>query len=100
MIRRTGGNWYYSVVFPAALAAFHRALAAAAILALAAALNFLFAFRPGLADAPVPRYFAHRALAAAAIAARPARLILRFRLAGTGPLPSWATAPKMSFILP
>jgi hypothetical protein len=64
---------------PAAFAAFHRALAAAAIFALDAALIFLLGFRPGLADTALP-YFAHLALAAAAIAARPARLILCFFL--------------------
>lgn len=38
MESRGRGEWFYSVVFPAALAAFHRALAAAAISALDAAL--------------------------------------------------------------
>jgi hypothetical protein len=92
---------FYSVVFPAALAAFHRALAAAAIFALDAALIFLLGFRPGLADTALPLlYFAHRALAAAAIAARPARLILCFRLTGTAPVLSSATAPRRSFKVP
>jgi hypothetical protein len=52
-----------SLFFPAALTAFHRALAAAAILALPAALICLLPFPPF--------FFAHLAFCAAAILARP-----------------------------
>src|ERR1017187_6311088 len=67
----------YSDFFPAALALAQRAFAAAEILALAAALIFLF-FAGALATGFAPLTFAHRAFCAAAILARPAALILRF----------------------
>ena len=51
----------YSVVLPAALAAFHRAMAAAAIFALDAALIFRLGLRLDLAETAVPFIFAHLA---------------------------------------
>ena len=71
----------YSVFFPAALAFFQRALAAAAIFALAAALILRLAFLTGLAADFRPLTFAHRAFCAAAIFRLPAALIFR-RLRG------------------
>lgn len=68
----------YNPFFPVALTLAHLALAAAAIFALAAALNFLF-FLADLDFFPaLPLYPAHLALAAAAIRARPARDIRCF----------------------
>ena len=60
------------------MAVFQRALAAAEILALAAALILRLAFFTGFATDFRPLTFAHRALAAAAILALPTALILRF----------------------
>jgi len=71
----------YNVFLPAALAFFQRALAAAAIFALAAALILRLAFLTGFAADFRPLTFAHRALAAAAILCLPAALIFR-RLRG------------------
>jgi len=71
----------YSLVLPAALALTQRALAAALILALAAALIFRFFFGAGFADDFDPFCLAHLALCAAAIFARAALLIVRFGLA-------------------
>src|SRR5208282_2678047 len=71
----------YNVFLPAALAFFQRALAAAAIFALAAALILRLAFLTGFAADFRPLTFAHRALAAAAIFRLPAADILR-RLRG------------------
>ncbi len=64
------------MAFPAALAFFHRALAKADNLALAAALICRLGFDVVFAGAD-PLSFAHLARAAAAILARPAALILR-----------------------
>jgi hypothetical protein len=63
------------------LAFFQRALAAAAIFALAAALILRLAFLTGFAADFRPLTFAHRALAAAAIFRLPVALIFR-RLRG------------------
>ena len=49
-IRMESWECFYSVVLPAALAAFHRALAAAAIFALDATLIFRLGLRPDLAS--------------------------------------------------
>ena len=73
----------YSVFFPAALAFFQRALAAAAIFALAAALILRLAFLTGFSAVFCPLTFAHRAREAAAILALPAALILRFFFGAT-----------------
>ena len=72
-----GDKIAYSVLRPAAFAFFQRALAAAAIFALAAALILRRAFLPGLAAGFRPLTFAHRAFWAAAILALAAALILR-----------------------
>jgi hypothetical protein len=71
----------YSVFFPAALAFFHRALAAAAIFALAATLILRRAFLTGFVADFRLLTFAHRAFCAAAIFRLPAALIFR-RLRG------------------
>jgi len=60
------------------LAFFQRALAAAAIFALVAALILRLAFLTGVAADFRPLTFAHRALAAAAIFRLPAALIFLF----------------------
>ncbi len=65
------------MAFPAALAFFHRALAKADNLALAAALICRLGFDVAFAGGD-PLSFAHLALAAAAILARPAALIFLF----------------------
>jgi len=78
----SGQNLYnYRVFLPAALAFFQRALAAAAIFALAAALILRLAFLIGFAAGFRPLTFAHRALAAAAIFRLAVALSLR-RLRG------------------
>jgi hypothetical protein len=73
-------NYFAALAFSARILA-HRALAAAAILALPAALilrlALAMALGAGVAWALAAFTFAHRALAAAAMAARPAALILR-----------------------
>jgi hypothetical protein len=75
----------YSVVFPAALAFFHLARAAAASFALVAGLLRRSFFLADVgADGPAPLILAHRALAAAAIFARAAALNLRRFLAAFG----------------
>jgi hypothetical protein len=71
----------YSIFFPAALTFAHRALAAAAIFALAAALILRRLF--GAASRFANFTLAHLALAAAAIAARPAGDMRRFLGAST-----------------
>ena len=71
-------NPSYSLDFPAALAFFHLALAAAEILALADVLIFRLAFLAGLPDNFFPFSFAQRARCAAATRARPAGLIVLF----------------------
>ena len=55
-------NPNYNLLFPAALALAHLALAAAARAALPAAVNFLLAFFAGLADGADPLIFAHLAI--------------------------------------
>jgi hypothetical protein len=80
--KQTGRSWqrragsYLAACALAALILAHRALVAAMILALPAALNRRF----GLASVWAAFTLAQRALAAAAMAARPAALILRLRL--------------------
>lgn len=75
--KSTFGN-NYSLLRPDAFAFAHRARAAAAIFALAAALNVRRGFELFARAGPplAALYFAHRALCAAAIRARPAALIL------------------------
>ncbi len=77
---------YAAALFARTLA--QRALAAAAIFALADALIFLFGFSPPLrpvsvVDFPEDRISAQRARAAAAMRARPAALIFRRRFEGS-----------------
>ena len=82
----------YSLFFPDAFAFFHLALAAAAILFRAAALNLRLAFQTGFAADFRPLAFAQRARWAAAIAALPAALMpRRFR----GAVLALAVPPKM-----
>lgn len=76
------------------MAVFQRALAAAAILALAAALILRLAFLIGFASVFCPLTFAHRARAAAAILALPAALILRFFFGATAVM-DFVEAPKI-----
>ena len=95
MFRSRKVGWlpqHYRVFLPAALAFFQRALAAAAIFALAAALILRRACLTGLPADFRPLTVAHRALAAAAILARPAALI--FRLFFDAELP-WPGAPTI-----
>jgi hypothetical protein len=75
------------------LAFAQRALAAALILALAAALIFRFLFGAGVADGFEPFCLAHRALCAAAILALAALLIVRL---GLTVLAGFALPPPMS----
>ena len=66
-----------SVLLPADFAVFHRPLAAAESLALAALLIFFLGFSVPVVGETERLVLAHLARAAAAIAARPAALILR-----------------------
>ena len=76
------------------MAFFQRALAAAAIFALAAALIFRLTFFTGFATDFRPFTFAHRARAAAAIFALPVALILRFFFGATE-VKAFVEAPKI-----
>jgi hypothetical protein len=76
------------------LAVFQRALAAAEIFALAAALILRLAFFTGFATDFRPLTFAHRARAAAAILALPAALILRFFFGATAVM-DFVEVPKI-----
>ena len=76
------------------MAVFQRALAAAEILALAAALILRLAFLTGFAADSRPLTLAHRARAAAAILALPAALILRFFFGATAVM-DFVEAPKI-----
>ncbi|MFZ0825802.1 MAG: hypothetical protein WAO02_00110 [Verrucomicrobiia bacterium] len=84
----------YSEFLPWALAFFQRALAAAAIFALAAALILRRAFFAGFAGDFLPLTFAQRSFCAATILALPAALIFRrcFRTTGVAGL---AGEPKI-----
>src|ERR1017187_2453703 len=75
----------YSLDFPAAFAAFQRALAEAEILARAAGLIERLVFLTGFTGNFLPRTLAHLAFWAAAIRALPIRLIL-LRFLGAGVL--------------
>jgi hypothetical protein len=86
----------YNRFLPAALAFAHRALAAAEILALAAALSLLLALGASLTATFVPFTFAHLALAAAEILALAAALIVRFFF-GTTAATGFAEFPKIRF---
>ena len=89
-------SYNYSVFLPAALAFFQRALAAAAIFALAVALILRLAFLTSFAVDFRPLTFAHLARWAAAILRLPAALILR-RLRGAAVPSVLANSRVISF---